>query len=91
MHDGIILIKLLNKIDENAVDMRVVNKYVNGEMNIFKLKGNINTAITACKGIIKCVGVNETAFLDKNPTIILSVLTQLVKKLTSKNINLMAC
>lgn len=82
MHDGIILIKLLNKIDENAVDMRVVNKYVNGDMNIFKLKGNINTAITACKGIIKCIGVNETGFLEKNPSTILSVLTQLVKKLT---------
>lgn len=50
------MIKLLNLIDPDAVDMRTINPY-KSNMNKYEIVGNINQAITSAKGIIKLVGV----------------------------------
>lgn len=90
MADGQILIKLLNLIDENAVDMRTINKYVN-DMNAVAIKINIQQALTAAKGLIKLVGVNDTAFTQQNKTMILAVMTQMSRLLAVQNIDLKDC
>ena len=41
--------------------------------------------------MIKLVGINDTAFLEKNKLLILSVLTQLVKVISVKSIDLNNC
>ena len=48
-------------------------------------------ALTACKGRIKVVGINDTHFLEKKPHLILAVLTQLVKLIAHKTISLKDC
>jgi len=37
MSDGLLLIKLIQKLDPEAIFEKAVNKYVKGEMNIFKI------------------------------------------------------
>lgn len=90
MADGLLLIKLLNLVDENAVDMRTINKYTNN-MNAVAIKINVNQALTAAKGFLKLVGVNDTAFTNQNKGIILGVLIQLARLLAVKDIDLAHC
>lgn len=89
MSDGMVLLRLLNAIDKELIDMRAVNKGNN--LGIFKVKENLNMALTACKGRIKVVGINDTHFLEKKPHLILAVLTQLVKLIAHKTISLQDC
>lgn len=72
MSDGLVLIRLLNLVEKDLVDMRAVNKGAN--LNIYKVRENLNLALTACSGIIKIVGIDATAFLEKKPHLILAVL-----------------
>jgi len=90
MADGLLLIKLLNLIDEDAVDMRTINKYT-PNMNAVAIKINIQQALTAAKGYIKLVGVNDTAFTNINKGLILAVMTQMAKLLVTKSIDLKNC
>lgn len=74
MSDGLIFIKLLNLLDKDAIDMRTINKYM-PNMNKICMTDNINQALTAASGLIKVVGVNDQAFVNRSETIILGVLT----------------
>lgn len=74
MSDGLILIKLLNEVEEGRVDMRTVNK--GSGLNIFKIRENLQQALTACAGMIKLVGIGADSFLDKVPHLILGVCYQ---------------
>jgi len=71
--DGMVLIRLLNTIDKDAIDMRAVNKGKNGNCNIFEVRQNINLGLTAAKGKIKLIGVNDAVFLEKKPHMLLGV------------------
>lgn len=71
MSDGMMLVRLLNLLDKDCVDMRVVNKAAN--LNIYKVRENINLALTAAKGKIKLVNIDASAFLEKKPHLILGV------------------
>ena len=73
MADGMVLIRLLNTIDKDAIDMRAVNKGKNGNCNIFEVRQNINLGLTAAKGKIKLIGVNDAVFLEKKPHMLLGV------------------
>lgn len=73
MSDGMVLIRMLNQIDPDSVDMRTVNKGKNGVCNIFEVRQNINLGLTAAKGKIKLVGVDATVFLEKKPHMLLGV------------------
>lgn len=90
MSDGLLLIKLLNKLDNDAVDMRTINKYM-PNMNKLCITDNINQALTAAAGLIKVIGVNDQAFTNKSETIILGVLTQIARQLAEQSINLKNC
>jgi plastin-1 len=89
MSTGQILIKLLRLADEESIDLRTINKYPN--KNIFETKQNLIQALTSAKGIIKLVGINDNAFTEKNPYLILSVLTQLMRVISVKSIDLRNC
>lgn len=81
MADGLFFIKLLNLIDPDAVDMRTINQYKK-HMNKYEIVGNINQAITSAKGLIKMVGVMDTAFTNMNQNVILGLLTQCARLLS---------
>jgi plastin-1 len=73
MADGLVLIRLLCAIDNEAVDMRAVNKGKNGVCNIFETRQNISLGLTAAKGRIKLIGVDASVFLEKKPHMLLGV------------------
>lgn len=90
--DGLVLIRLVQKLDADAIFEGAVNKNdKNGQMDIFKVEANINLALNALKGKIKMTGINAAGFLELRPTTILSVLTQTCKLLAVKNIDLKHC
>jgi hypothetical protein len=91
MADGLVMIRVLNQIDKDAVDMRSVNRGKNGVCNIFEVRQNIELALTAAKGRIKLVGVNASAFLEKKPHLLLGVSWQLARKVSTSKIDLKDC
>lgn len=73
MSDGMVLIRVLNIIEPDSVDMRTVNKGRNGNLNIFEVRQNIVLGLTAAKGKIKLIGVDASVFLEKKPHMLLGV------------------
>lgn len=86
MSDGLILIKLLNEVEEGRVDMRTVNK--GSSLSIFKIRENLQQALTACAGMIKLVGIGADSFLDKVPHCILGVCYQTCRLIQTKTVSL---
>jgi len=90
LEDGILLCKLINLAVPDTIDMRVVNKGQN--LSIFKVRENLNLACAACSGIgLKMVGIDAASFLDKKEHLILSVLWQLLKLVSTKSVSLKEC
>ena len=86
MSDGLVLIKLINTIEPGRVDMRAVNK--GKSLNIYKIRENLSLAITACQGMIKLIGIGQDTFLDKTPHLILGVLWQVCRLISTKSVSL---
>ena len=84
--DGMVLIHLLNHIDPDNIDMRTVNKGSN--LNIYKVRENLDQAFAVCKTLIKVVGIDTQTFLDKTSYLMLGILWQLVRLLAMKAIDL---
>jgi plastin-1 len=84
--DGMVLIHLLNHIEEDAIDMRTVNKGSN--INIYKVRENLDAALLAASTRIKMMGVDAQSFIDKNPQLMLGVLWQIVRIISTKKIEL---
>lgn len=91
MADGLVLIRMLNVIDPDAVDMRTVNKGKNGVCNIFEVRQNINLGLTAAKGKIKLIGVDATVFLERKPHMLLGVCWQVARLVATNKIALKDC
>jgi hypothetical protein len=90
METGVVLAKLVNIAVENTIDMRAMNKKKN--MNIYQTKENLNLVINACKGIgLKLTGINNQAFIEKKPHLILAVLWQVMRLCLLKKISLKDC
>lgn len=90
LEDGVIFCKLINCAVPDTIDMRVVNKGAN--INIYKVRENLNLACAACTGIgIKMIGIDANAFLDKKEHLILAVLWQLMKLISTKSVSLKDC
>jgi len=89
MSDGLVLIRLLNKVEKDTVDMRTVN--LGSNLNIYKVRENLNLGLTACTGIIKVVGIDGSAFLEKTPHLVLAILWQLIRLLSAKTVSLKDC
>ena len=89
LYDGFVGIHLLNVVDKDRIDMRTINKGAN--INVFKIRQNLTSFFAGCKGMIKVVGIDGQSFLDKNPTLMLAVLWQLVAKIALFKINVEGC
>ena len=87
--DGMVLIHMLNHIDSDNIDMRTVNKGSN--LNIFKVRENLDQAFAVMKTLIKVTGIDTQTFLDKTSYLMLGVLWQLVRLLAMKAIDLNDC
>lgn len=75
--DGLLLLKVIHRIDNTVVDWKKVEKNPN---NKFKMGINCNEAINAAKKLkIVTTGIGGTDILDKNKKNILAVVWQLVK------------
>lgn len=77
--DGMMLIRLLADIDPECVDMRAVNKGKN--LNIYKVRENIDYGLTCAQGKIRLIGIHASTFLEKKPHLMLGVCWQLARQL----------
>jgi plastin-1 len=70
--NGIILCKLIDKAQPGTIYSKAINV---GNMNIFKVKENLNLAITSAKAIgCICVNVHPENILQKSEHIILGLI-----------------
>jgi len=51
-----LLIHIINHIEKDAIDMRTVNK--GGNLNIYKVRENLDQAFAVAKTMIKVIGVD---------------------------------
>ena len=89
LKNGVILCKLMNKIQEGTIDERVINTKDN--MNVFQQAENLNLALSAAKSIgITTIGMNKDIFLEanKNPSMALGLMWQIAKQIMLQKINL---
>ena len=84
-----ILVHLLNHIEKDVIDMRTVNKGSN--INIYKVRENLDHALAAAKTMIKVIGIDAQSFLDKTTYLMLGVLWQLVSLVAMQSIQLSDC
>jgi len=87
--DGMLMIHLLNHIEKDCIDMRTVNKGSN--LNIYKVRENLDQAFAVAKTMIKVIGVDAQTFLDKTSYLMLGVLWQLVRLASMQAIQLADC
>lgn len=66
MYDGLVGLHLLNVIDKDRIDMRTINRGDN--MNVFKVRQNLNQFFAGCSGLIKIIDIDAQSFLNKNPS-----------------------
>jgi len=66
--------------------MRTVNKGSN--INIYKVRENLDQAFNVAKGMIRVVGVDAQTFLDKTPHLILGIMWQIARLVNMKAIAL---
>ena len=86
LSDGMVLIKLINIIEPGRIDMRTVNK--GKGLNIYKVRENLNQAITACAGMVKLIGIGADTFLEKTPHLVLGVIWQIIRLISVKSVSL---
>jgi len=90
MNDGLILIKLLEMLQGDLIDMKRINKYVEG-MNPLYIKTNLCEAVEAFNKVFNLVGISDTCFSHQNKTMVTSVLLNIVNRLNSEAINIKRC
>ena len=84
--DGVLLCKLINLVQDETVDERVLNYR---PANRFLIMENLNLALNAAKSIgVKVVNIGPTDILDGRPHLVLGLVWQLVKAALMANINL---
>jgi len=85
--NGVLLCKLMMKIDPNCIDARAINK--GQQMNVYQVKENIQMGIAAAKALgIKLIGINSSDFINKVPHMILTCIWQALRILSAKLVNL---
>lgn len=85
--NGVLLCKMLQKIDPNSIDSRAINKSNN--MNVYQCTENIKMALSAAKSLgFKIIGVDQNDFIKKVPHQILSFLWPVLKEISAQQINL---
>lgn len=75
--DGVILNKVINKIDDKAVDWKKIDLNPN---NDFKRNINNNTAVEACKNMkLKMIGIGGTDITKGDRKLVLAVVWQIAR------------
>jgi plastin-1 len=75
--DGLLLLKVIHRLDNTVVDWKKVEKIPN---NKFKQGINCGVAVDACKKLgLKLPGIGGTDILDGNKKNIIAVVWQLVR------------
>ena len=86
--DGVLLCKLINAVQAETIDERVLNYRPS---NRFLMTENLNLALNAAKAIgIKVVNIGPGDILDCRPHLVLGLVWQLVKACLLSKINLRA-
>lgn len=87
--DGYVGLYLLNAIEEGTVDLSKIYKGHN--LNIFQQRANLNMFMDGCKKLVRVfIGIDAQSFVDKDRTLMLGVLSQLVATLALKNVTVEA-
>jgi len=85
--DGILLAKLVNKVEPGTVDERALN--LKAKLSKFQQIENCNLAINAAKAIgCKLVNIGATNLLDGTEHLILGVCWQIIRKTLLSNISI---
>lgn len=88
LSDGRILIKLINMLDENAIDIRTINSYDNN-MEKEKVTQNIVQGLTSAKGLIKMDGgISALGFTEQKAHVVLPLFSQIISQISKKKIDL---
>jgi len=86
--DGVLLCKLMNLAQPDAVDERAINVH---PKNKFHVTENLNLAINAAKGNgLKVVNIGAADLMEAKPHLVLGLIWQMVKMTLLANINLKA-
>ena len=84
--DGVLLCRLINLAEAEAIDARVVNL---NPRNKFHITENLNLAINAAKAIgLKVVNIGSGDIEEGRPHLVLGLIWQIVKMTLLANINL---
>ncbi len=87
LKDGVLLCKLINKIQPGTIDERVIITKEN--MNVFQMVGNLNLAISASKSIgCQVINIFPETIMEGKQVMILGILWQVVKRVVLGDINL---
>ena len=87
LKDGVLLCKLINKIQPGTIDERVIITKEN--MNVFQMVGNLNLAISASKSIgCQVINIFPETIMEGKQVMILGILWQVVKRVVLGEINL---
>lgn len=81
MTDGIVLCLMLQKVSDNLIDSRAINKHQQGKpLSIFKKIENLNLAINTATSI-GCNTINQEAtfIIDQNETLVLGLVWQIIR------------
>lgn len=85
--NGVLMCKLLLKIDPNVIDERAINKMQS--MNVYQVGENLKMGLAASKGLgIKLIGIDSNDFIKKVPHQILTFVWQVLKILSAQSLNL---
>lgn len=85
--NGVLMCKLLLKIDPNVIDARAINKMQN--MNVYQVQENLKMGLAAAKGLgIKLIGIDSNDFIKKVPHQILTFVWQVLRILSAASLNL---
>jgi len=60
-------------------------------LKIFHIRENLNYFFASCQGLIRVVGIDGQSFLDRNPSLMLAIIWQIVRLISVKDINLKDC
>ena len=85
--NGVLLCKLINRIQEGTIDDRAIN--IKDNMNVFNEMENLKLGLSAAKSVgIKLIGVNQDTFREVKKIPILGILWQIVKMVVLEKVSL---
>jgi len=72
-YNGVLLCKIVNVIDPDSIDLRVIKNTKN--MSVFEINNNLKLGLAASKSLgVKLVGVSPTDFVKKVPHLMLGAI-----------------